>query len=533
MTPDLVPIRRALVSVSDKEGLTDLARCLASFSCEIISSGGTRRYLEANGIPSQDVAAFTGTPPAFQGRMKTLSFPLASALLFDRERHAEEAERLGIRPIDMVVCTFYPFEQAPEGASLDDLVELIDVGGPTMVRAAAKNARFVAVVVDPGDYGRIISELERTGGALGLATRLDLMRKAFARTADYDASISVALDRLAGVRTLRPVFEQGRIPRYGENPHQGATVYRVRGALRSLLDCVVLHGKELSYNNFVDIQHALASVRDLPDCAVAVVKHTNPCGLAVADTPLRALELAWESDPVSAFGSVIAFTTPVDGATAAFLALDHPDKSRRKFVEVIAAPSFSEEALASLTHHKTLRLVVADPRALDQGLQVRASMGVALVQEDDRVLHQGLTLAGAVKVTLDRELIEFGLVAVRQLSSNAIAIVRRLPCGAMQLLGIGCGQPNRVGAIELALQHSLRSLRREAQATGSAPGDLRDAVLVSDGFLPFADNVEACARHGIRIIVQPGGSIRDASIIARADECGIAMVLTGIRHFRH
>jgi len=541
-TPDSsappVPVRRALLSVSDKTGIDVLARCLQSHGCELISSGGTREHLARCGIDTIDVSAVTGNPSAFDGRMKTLSFELASSLLFDRAHHAEEAARLKIRPIDMVACTFYPFQSAAaRGLEVDGLVEYIDIGGPTMVRAAAKNAKYVAVVTDPGDYPAIVEELNRENGALTLPTRMRLMRKAFALTADYDAAIATALDAQAGERSLRLALESGRHPRYGENPHQHAVVYRVRGAAQALHDCPVLHGKELSYNNIVDLQRALEAVRDLPRHGAAVIKHTNPCGLADADDQRRAFELAWNGDPVSAYGSVVAFSTPLDRRTVEFLEFDHPDKTVRKFIEVIAAPAITEEATAYLRQHKNVRVVVADPKALASPSEIRIAMHTALVQDSDHTLLADLTVMGETRQELDRSLIEFGLMAVRQLASNAIAVVRRLPDGACQLLGMGCGQPNRVGSIELALRACWENLVRENPDVPGIDDSVREhlgrAVLLSDGFFPFPDNVDACGRAGIRTVVQPGGSIRDAAIVQRADELGIAVVFTGVRHFRH
>ncbi|MBN1425529.1 bifunctional phosphoribosylaminoimidazolecarboxamide formyltransferase/IMP cyclohydrolase [Candidatus Fermentibacteria bacterium] len=534
----LIPIRRALLSVADKRGIEDLARCLASFGCELIASGGTRDHLASAGIHSTDVSELTGNPSAFEGRMKTISFSLASALLFDRDRHGDEAERLGIVPVDMVVCSFYPFAEArARGLPLEELVEFIDIGGPTMVRAAAKNARYVAVVTDCADYPRLQAELTQHEGALSLETRRGLMREAFALTADYDAAISTALDENAGASSLRIAMERGRPVRYGENPHQRATIYRIRGATHALHDCPLLHGKELSYNNMVDLQRALEAVRDLPRHGVAIIKHTNPCGLADAEDQHRAFELAWEGDPISAFGSVVAFSTPLSLETAQFLELGHPDKARRKFIEVIAAPRFQDEALVYLRQHRNLRVVVADAKRLDSPTEIRVAMNTALLQATDRRLLEELTPVGECNRDLDRPLIEFGLTAVRQLASNAIAVVHRVPDGACQLLGMGCGQPNRVGAIALALTACMATLaRRHPEPAGFdafVSETLACAVLTSDAFFPFPDNVDACARGGIPVVVQPGGSIRDPEVIQRAHECGITMVFSGLRHFRH
>ena len=533
-------IRRALLSVSDKTGVVDLARVLAGFQCELISTGGTKAALEEAGLNVTEVSAVTGDPESFGGRMKTISFEIESALLFHREKDAAEADRLGIQPIDMVVCNLYPFGQAARGgAHLDDLVENIDIGGPTMIRAAAKNFPFVATITDVADYSGLIAELQANDGALSADTKKRLMLAAFNHTADYDALIAETMDQPLGAPSRRFAAHAGTELRYGENRHQRAWAFRQAGIPDSLCDMEVLNGKELSYNNLVDILAAAEAVAGLKRSGCAIIKHTNPCGLAEADSPLRAISRAWEGDPISAFGSVIAFNTPVDDSAARFLDLDHEKKSRRKFVEVIVAPHFSDCALDYLRLHKNLRVVKFDPAAVAAAPAARFLGGACLIQESDDVLFEKLDRVTLVKPPLDdRDLIEFGLTAVKHVKSNAIVVVRKLDDGAHLLLGMGAGQPNRLVSIRLALEKCRENLGREydgpEEGLDSFVADhLKNALLFSDAFFPFPDNVEACAKGGIRTVFQPGGSLRDKRVIKRANELGVAMVMTGTRHFKH
>ncbi|MBM4371917.1 MAG: bifunctional phosphoribosylaminoimidazolecarboxamide formyltransferase/IMP cyclohydrolase [Deltaproteobacteria bacterium] len=530
---DAIVIRRALLSVSDKTGVVELARALAAHGCELISTGGTRRVLEDAGLSCTDIAAFTGNPEAFGGRMKTISFAIGAALLFDREADAEEARRLGIRPIDLVACNLYPFERVrDEGGDLARLVEHIDVGGPTMIRAAAKNHRWVGVLTDPGDYPAVIEELAASGGALGAGTRSRLMRKAFARTADYDAAIATTMDALGGTRTLRLAFDHAVPLRYGENAHQPAVLMRQRGAAQSLCDLEVLGGKALSFNNLTDVQAALEAVMDLPVPACAVVKHQNPCGLAMGSPLPLVFAAAWEGDPLSAFGSVIAFNRDLSLEAARFLALDGPKRDRR-FVEVVVAPGFHEGVLEYLRGHESLRVLRAAPDLARRHEDVRILAGAALVQAPDAALWERLeTVTAAAPGPVDEELLAFGTVAARQVKSNAVVVVRRRRDGICQLLGMGAGQPNRLDSTRLAVDRSLANLAREGDGA-TAREALASCYLVSDAFFPFPDNVELAASAGLRILFQPGGSIRDRAVIERCDALGLAMVFTGTRHFRH
>lgn len=535
-----VPVRRALLSVTDKTGVVELARALAAHGCELIATGGTRAALEAAGLTVTEAAAVSGNPEAFGGRMKTISFALESALLYDRERDAAEAARLGIAPIDLVAGNLYRFrEHAAAGEPLPALMEQVDVGGPTMIRAAAKNHRWVAVLTSPAQYPGVMVELDAHGGALSAATRERLMREAFHHTADYDAAIAQTVDERLGIGSRRLAFDRGRPLRYGENPHQAAWLFRDREAEGSLADAQVLSGKEISHNNLVDLVAALEAVQDLPPEACAVVKHANPCGLAVAPDQPTALAAAWEGDPVSAFGSVIACNTPLRAATVAFFELDHPDRSRRRFVEVVAAPAFAEGALEALRVHPNLRAVRVDPAGLRPRLAFRSLPGALLLQEADTTLEAGCEVQTKASPAVDDpDLVRLGLVAVRQVKSNAIAVVRRRPDGVLQLLGMGGGQPNRLDSIRLAVgrcrDHLAREYRGPAEGLEAYQREvLGSALLVSDAFLPFPDNVEAAATAGIRTLYEPGGSLRDAQVVKRADELGVCVVFTGIRHFKH
>lgn len=536
----LIPIKRALLSVSDKTGIVELATALQNIGCEIISTGGTRKKLEDAGIPTTEISTVTGNPEAFGGRMKTISFNIESALLFDREKDAKEAAALNIQPIDLVVCNLYPFQKVLEkGADFDTLIENIDIGGPTMIRAAAKNFKYVATVTQPEDYTALIEMLNENDGALSIDFRQQLMCKAFNHTADYDALIATTMDKEIGVHSFRMGFGQGSELRYGENSHQSAKFYRQKGADNTLYDLNVLHGKALSFNNILDINGALEAIKEALRPACSVIKHSNPCGLCEGDQQEDLLRLAWAGDPISAFGSIIAFNRTVHLSTVQFFDLDHQDRSKRKFVEVVIAPSFTPEALAYLQQHKNLRIIEFDVAQLQSMQDVRYLNGGLLVQDADNQLHNKMeaVTAKAVDLTVEQPLIEFGLRAIKTIKSNSIAVVR-FKDGYAQLLGMGAGQPNRLIATKLSIEKSRENLRNEFEGNADAfeayvAEQLANAWLISDAFFPFADNVEIAAAAGIRKIVQPGGSIRDKSVIAACDELGVSMVFTGIRHFKH
>jgi len=535
-----------LLSVSDKTGIVELAKTLHGFGCELISTGGTGKVLREAGLSVTDISHVTGNPEAFGGRMKTISFAIESAILYDREKDAQEAQRLGIAPIDMVVCNLYPFKMYRDaGAEMDVLIENIDIGGPTMIRAAAKNYKHVAVLTDTADYPAIIEELGAHDGALSLETRARLMGTAFNTTADYDAAIAQALDERSEKRSLRLGFSDGKRLRYGENWHQDAYLFRERGAADSLYDMEVISGKELSFNNIVDIASAVEAVRDLHPHGCAIIKHTNPCGLSECPDQRKGFELAWVGDPVSAFGSVIAFNSPLEQQTAEFLNLAATDRTARKFVEVVIAPQFSPDALSYLQQHDALRVIRFDPGKLRSDREIRVLGGACLVQSVDDRLYDKLECVtdaapsdGLAPGSSLVALLEFGLKAVRQIKSNTIVIVRAVDERTFQLLGMGAGQPNRVVSAKLALDRAASNLRDEyLGAPTGVEQYVRDqlgaAILVSDAFFPFPDTVELAANAGVKTVFQPGGSVRDEAVIHRANDLGIAMVMTGVRHFKH
>jgi phosphoribosylaminoimidazolecarboxamide formyltransferase/IMP cyclohydrolase len=528
MTPRT--IRRALLSVSDKTGLVDLARALTELGVELISTGGTRKALADAGLPVRDISDVTGFPEVLDGRVKTLHPMVHGGILAVRDNPGHQAtlQAHGIMPIDLVVCNLYPFEAtvARAGSTHEEIVEYIDVGGPTMVRAAAKNYHDVAVLTDPGQYAAVIDELRSHHGALTLATRERLAAAAFARTAAYDRAISTYFAARSGADELPPVldlhFERRLALRYGENPHQHAAFYIEPAAAGAPHACVAtaepLHGKELSFNNILDLDSAQNLVREFSEPAAVVIKHNNPCGAAVGGTLEDAFRKAYEGDPLSAYGGVLGFNREVDEATAR--QVTEPNR----FVECIIAPGFSEAAFQLLTTRptwkKSVRLLRSGPLTSDgrpQALDYRRVDGGLLVQARDVAADD----FAAVKVVTKRppsaaELadLRFAWVVCKHVKSNAIVLAR----GGM-VVGVGAGQMSRVDSVHLAVRKAGE--RR------------RGAVLASDAFFPFRDNIDEAARAGVTAVVQPGGSMRDQDSIQACDEHGLAMVLTGVRHFRH
>jgi phosphoribosylaminoimidazolecarboxamide formyltransferase / IMP cyclohydrolase len=518
----LIRPKTALLSVSDKTHIEALARGLQQYDIQLISTGGTKDTLVRAGLRVRDIQTVTGNPEAFQGRMKTISFQVASGILFDRNRDKAEAEQLGIAPIDLVVCNLYPFaENKDRELGLDKLIEYIDIGGPTMIRAAAKNFEHVVVLTSPEQYQELLTELAAHDGSVSLTARKRWMAAAFAATAAYDATISAHLG--------------GHALRYGENPHQSARFV----ANSEAGSFEILGGKELSYNNLVDLDAAIDAVAPRARAACAIVKHENPCGLAEADTGIGLLQAAWAGDPVSAFGSVIALNWAPTKADLEFLELDLPT---RKFIEVIAAPGFDVEALAYLRLSKNLRIIQA-PRALrptrpasERWRQLRVG---TLIQSADTQLSDGYrTVSEAQPHAFQEALADFGMHAVRCIKSNAIAIVRA-EADTYTLLGMGAGQPNRVKSTELAIAqalanlHAEAALRNEHDADGYAREQLARCYLTSDAFFPFRDAVDTALTAGIRHVIQPGGSIRDAEVTAACNERGAVLTLSGLRHFKH
>src|SRR5262245_62094456 len=521
MSPQRRAVRRALLSVSDKTGLVELARGLAAQGVELVASGGTAKALRDAGLPVVDVSELTGSPEMLGGRVKTLH-PLVHGGLLARRDHPGDRRDVGaqsIRPIDLVVVNLYPFEAtvARTGVSREDAIENIDIGGPSMIRSAAKNQDWVGVVVDPADYPEVLAEL-RAGG-LEDATRRRLAVKAFARTAAYDAAIHAYLSGgEAGGEAAHGLPERLRLDlpraqalRYGENPHQAAALYG-----RFLEVAEPLHGKELSYNNLVDVQAALALILDFdPDeeAAVAILKHNTPCGVGAGATPLEAWRHAFASDPDSPFGGIVVSSRPFDLALAR--AVDEI------FTEVLLAPGFDADALELLRKKKNRRLLRFHRERIDRGApDLRAVYGGVLLQEPDVSLEDLATCRVATaRKPSEAELaaLRFAWRVVKHVKSNAVVFA-----AAGRTLAIGGGATSRVDAIHQA--------REKAARVGV---DLRGAALASDAFFPFPDGLEAAAAAGATAVVQPGGSVRDDEVIAAADRLGVAMLLTGVRHFRH
>ncbi len=523
--PDPLPLRRALLSVSDKTGLIPFAAALAARGIEILSTGGTAAALAAAGIPVKEVAAHTGFPEILEGRVKTLVPAIHGGILGKRDsaRHQAEMAAHGIAPIDLVAVNLYPFEETlARGAPFAECIENIDIGGPAMLRSAAKNHAFVVVLTEPAQYGAVLAELESTGGT-SAELRLRLAAAAFARTAAYDAAIAAwfaapgntpfpARISLAG--TLREEL------RYGENPHQHAAFY-ASGARAGVASAIQLQGKPLSYNNLNDTDAAYECAAEFAAPTVVIVKHANPCGVASADHLATAWDLALRYDPVSAFGGIVAVNRELDAATAGKIAAI--------FTEVIIAPAASDEAKAILARKKNLRLLLAGsiPDPAEPGLAFRSLAGGFLVQTRDA----GETHAADLKVVTkraptaaERADLLFAFRVAKHVRSNTIVYAKG---GAT--VGIGAGQMSRVDAARMGAWKAADA----ARAAGLASPLTEGSVAASDAFFPFADGLDVIAEAGATAVIQPGGSKRDDEVIAAADQAGMAMVFTGMRHFRH
>lgn len=514
---------RALVSVSDKNHLDSLIPFFKKHSIDVISSGGTAKYLRDKDMDVTDVSKVTGNPEAFGGRMKTLSFDISSALLFrrDHEEDLTQAKVLGIEAIDLVICNLYPFAEVKKNkGTWEDLVENIDIGGPSMVRAAAKNYKDVWILTNPSQYDRFVTHYESNDESLKLQARFELAKDAFCHTASYDSLIASTFceQNKEAAPFIHIDKETAKEVRYGENPHQKGFVSGMTG----IAGAIPLQGKELSYNNLLDSDAAYRSMCDLNDLgkkyAITVIKHSNPCGQAIGDNGLETLKAAWAGDPISAFGSIIAVSNELDGEMASFLS--------ERFVEVIMAPSFSEEALDVLAKRKNLRVLKLDKLTYSQSdYMVRTIDGGFLLQEEDcrkEDAIRNVTDDAKSSQTFSDTLIKFGILACKHLKSNAICLVKKSDVG-YELIGAGMGNPNRLISTEQAFD--------KARENGHT--NFEDVVLVSDAFFPFRDNVDLAAKNGIKGIVQPGGSIRDEEVIAACNENNIAMYFTGMRHFRH
>ncbi len=521
-------IKRALVSVYDKTGIVEFARELASSGVEIVSTGGTARTLREGGLKVRDVTELTGWPEMLGGRVKTLHPKVHGGILFQRGKPEDcrEAAGHGIEPIDMVVVNLYPFSAtaAKPGVTPAELIENIDIGGPAMVRSAAKNFESVAVITDPADYSAIAAEL-REKRELSVARRLDLARKAYARTARYDGEIATELERLAANGSLslgaleklparlHVALERRQTMRYGENPHQAAALYIPAGApAQGLAGASQLQGKELSYNNLVDLDAAWALVGEFGHPGVAIIKHNNPAGAAEQGDLLDAYVKALACDPVSAFGGVLAFNRALDSHTAAEVG--------KLFVECIAAPGYDPAALEIFAAKKNLRLLQMPSAAAPQEFELKRISGGVLVQEPDlHELNPSECKVVSARAPSDAEMrgLLFGWKVCKHVKSNAIVFARE-----GQTVGVGAGQMSRVDSVKIAVMKA---------ATANLP--LAGSVVASDAFFPFPDGVEEAGKAGATAVIEPGGSVRDADVIAAADKLGMAMVFTGVRHFRH
>lgn len=537
-------VKRALLSVSDKTGIAEFARGLESLGVKIISTGGTAKILRDAGIEVTDVSEVTGCPEMMGGRVKTLHPRIHGGLLCLRESQEQmaEAEREDISLIDMVAVNLYPFEVtvSKESVDLEEAIENIDIGGPTLLRSAAKNYRSVIVLSDPSDYGRVLKELRSTG-VVSEATRAALAVKAFRHTADYDAAIDTYLSKtLLEENVLRLNFTGGVKLRYGENWHQKAYFYKdsqIEGP--TLAKATQLHGKELSYNNYVDADNALQTVKELGNAhpGVTIVKHNNPCGLATGSTLLQALQAAWDGDPISAYGSIICTNEIFDLEAATFL--------NGKFVEIILAPDFKPDALEYLKKKsENLRLLkLPDLReAFGTDYTYKYVIGGMLKQSRDIGLYEKWESVTDISYPEEkRSLSEFCLKACKSTKSNSVILAHEYEPGFFMVLAMGAGQPNRVDSIrKLAATKAVENLRiiyeRENPETSFEDYCQRvmsECVMASDAFFPFDDSIIHAAENDIRYIVSPGGSIRDGEVIAAANRLGVSMVFTGMRHFLH
>jgi phosphoribosylaminoimidazolecarboxamide formyltransferase / IMP cyclohydrolase len=506
-------IQRALISVTDKTGIVDFARNLTTLGIELISTGGTAKALREAGLSVRDVSEVTGFPEMLDGRVKTMHPNITGGILAMRAKpsHMAALADHGIATIDMVVVNLYAFEKAAANpdAPIADLIENIDIGGPTMIRSAAKNYQDVAIVVSPSDYPELASELSSNAGSLSPQTHWRLAQKAFRATADYDGAISARLAQIDNPSPLPPTLDlrAGKLMdlRYGENPHQSAALYGAPGS--GIAGAAQLQGKELSYNNLVDLDAAWNLVQEFEHPASAIIKHTNPCGCAEQPTLAESYRKAFECDPVSAYGGVLAFNRPLDEETGREIA--------KTFIEAIAAPDYTPEALAVLSTKKNLRLMKVTAAA--ESLIVKSISGGFLAQTPD--LHRLTPQETQIKTKRapaheEWTALEFAWKVAKHVKSNAIVYAR-----PGQTVGVGAGQMSRVDSVRIGANKAILPLA--------------GTVVGSDAFFPFPDGVEEAAKHGVTAIIQPGGSVRDEEVIAAADRLNLAMVFTAVRHFRH
>jgi phosphoribosylaminoimidazolecarboxamide formyltransferase/IMP cyclohydrolase len=521
---DLVAVKRALISVSDKTGIVEFAKALNAQGVEILSTGGTFKLLTENKIPAIEVSDYTGFPEMMDGRVKTLHPKIHGGILARRGIDNAVMQEHGINNIDMVVVNLYPFEKtvADKDCSLEDAVENIDIGGPTMVRAAAKNHAHVNIVVNASDYIKIMAELKANNGATSLKTRFDLAIKAYEHTAAYDGAIANYFGRLVDggsenfPRTFNTQFIKAQEMRYGENPHQKAAFYVEKNPQEvGIASAKQLQGKELSYNNVADTDAALETVKSFSDPACVIVKHANPCGVAVAESIKHAYDLAYSTDSESAFGGIIAFNRELDAETAKAIV-------ERQFVEVIIAPSVSAEAIEIVKAKQNVRLLITGEwnNVKAKGLDYKRVNGGLLVQDrDDGVITESDLKIVTKRAPTEQEIKDllFAWKVAKFVKSNAIVYAKNL-----HTIGVGAGQMSRVNSARIA---AIKAEHAGLQVAGS--------VMASDAFFPFRDGIDNAAKVGIAAVIQPGGSMRDEEVIAAADEHGMAMVFTGMRHFRH
>jgi phosphoribosylaminoimidazolecarboxamide formyltransferase/IMP cyclohydrolase len=526
-----VTVTRALLSVSDKSGILDLARALDRHGVELVSTGGTAKAIREAGLPVRDISDLTGFPEMMDGRVKTLHPVVHGGLLAvrDNPEHVASMTEHGIGAIDLVVVNLYPFAQTvAKGADRDEIIENIDIGGPSMVRSAAKNHAHVAIVTDPADYAALVEELDANAGATSLETRRRFAAKAYAATAAYDSAIAgwfASVDQGETLpQTLPLAFTRADTLRYGENPHQSAALYLPNtGTTRGIAQGQQLQGKELSYNNYNDADAALELVSEFRDGppTVVIVKHANPCGVATGETLLEAYQAALACDSVSAFGGIIALNRPLDGETARAIS--------GIFTEVVCAPDADEEARAIFAAKKNLRLIVTGelPDPARTGLAVKSIAGGLLVQSRDNGLLAPKELKVVTKrAPTEQELADcrFAWTVAKHVKSNAIVYAK-----GGSTAGVGAGQMNRLESARIAAWKA----KDAAEKAGWAEPRTIGSAVASDAFFPFADGLLAAVEAGATAVIQPGGSIRDAEVIAAADEAGLAMVFTGMRHFRH
>lgn len=511
-------MRRALISVSDKTGVVEFAKKLEALDFEIISTGGTKRTLDAAGVKTISIEDVTGFPEILDGRVKTLHPKVHGGLLARRDlkEHMDTIKEHDIKPIDLVCVNLYPFKKTVEsGAALDEVIENIDIGGPSMVRSASKNYKAVTIVTDPADFERVLKEFEENGDTT-LETRTYLAAKAFRTTANYDAMISAYLSNLVGSdfnETLTLSYELAQSLRYGENPHQNAALYKGPYTSWSLVHAKQIQGKELSYNNIQDGNACLNLLMEFEEPTAIALKHMNPCGAASAKDIYEAWDKAYEADPVSIYGGIVAFNRPVD-ATLSQAIMD-----KKVFLEIIMAPSYSEEALEILSKKKNCRIMEVDMTTPFKDKKMALTINGGLLYQD---LDLDIWKEEDLKVVTKKQPTEeekkdllFAMKCVKHVKSNAILVAHD-----QTIAGVGAGQMNRVGSAEISLEWAKKQGKTSL-------------VLASDAFFPFDDTVTLAAKYGVTAIIQPGGSIRDEDSIKKCDELGIAMIFTGMRHFRH